>query len=99
MPRSGLTQEQLNNRITRQYTIWATGDGATTQFPIGKNIIRLDDLVVKVAGLTLRPSDPSGAFDYAVRGITPGYNGDKNTVKFTAAPAGGANICFIVHAS
>jgi hypothetical protein len=98
MPKSGRTQDQLNDLIHRQFTIWAAGDGATTEFPIGKNVTRLDDLIVKVAGLTLRPADKGTAFDYAVRGVTPGYLGDNNTVKFTAAPVNLANICFIVNA-
>lgn len=98
MPKSGRTQEQLNNIVHRQYTIWATGDGAKVEFPIDKNVTRLDDLIVKVAGLTLRPADKGTAFDYAVRGVTPGYAGDNNTVKFAAAPALNANICFIVNA-
>lgn len=98
--RSGRTQEQINNSILRQYTIWATGDGAKVEFPIGKNVMRLDDLIVKVAGLTLRPFDKGTAFDYKVRGLSDavGYPGDNNTVKFTVAPAAAANICFIVNA-
>lgn len=96
--RSGLTQDQVNNRVRQQYTFWATGDGATVEFPIGKNVTRLDDLTVKVAGLTVRPANLGTPFDFSVRGVTPGYDGDNNTVKFTVAPAGGANICFIVNA-
>lgn len=98
--RSGRTQENLNNIAHQQFTFWATGDGVKVEFPIGKNVTRLDDLIVKVGGLTLRPFDKGTAFDYKVRGLSDpvGYPGDNNTVKFTAAPAGAANICFIVNA-
>lgn len=100
MPKSGRTQEQLNNLAHRQYTIWATGDGATTDFAIGKRVARLDDLVVKVAGLLLRPYDKGTAYDYKVRGLSDpiGYPGDQNTVRITVAPALNVNICFIVNA-
>lgn len=97
--RSGVPQEQLNNRVSRQYTFYATGDGVKTEFPLGKNIIRLDDLTVTVSGLDMRVSDKGIANDYKVRGLTPGYAGDANFVKFTAAPAGAAKIRFVINAT
>jgi hypothetical protein len=96
---SGRTQEQLNKVIRQQYQGWATGDGVTTEFPLPKKVGRLDDLCVIVAGLDKRPSDKGTAYDFKVRGITAGYDGDTNMVKFTAAPAAGADIKFIVNAS
>lgn len=98
--RSGRTQDQINNMAHRRYTIWATGDGAKTDFPIGKNITRLDDLCVFVAGLLLRPFDKGTAYDYRVRGLSDpvGYIGDANTVRIVVAPAVNVNICFIVNA-
>lgn len=98
MPKSGRTQEQLNALAHRRYTIWTAGDGVKTEFAIGKSVTRLDDLVVVVAKQVLRPSDRGTPFDYSLRGVTSGYPGDTNTVKFTAAPALGADIGFLVNA-
>ena len=97
--RSGLTQEQLNDRITQQYQAWAIGDGATKEFKLPKNVQRLDDLSVIVDGLTLRPANRGTPFDYALRGVTAGYAGDTNMVKFVVAPANTKNINFIVQAT
>lgn len=92
---SGLPQQQLNSLIRRQYTNWQTGNGAKTEFILPKDVARLDDLLVCVAGLVKRPSDQGTAYDYKVRGITPGYSGQRNAVTFTVAPAAGAAIGFI----
>lgn len=98
MPRSVRTQEQTNARVTRQYDVWATGDGATVEFAIGKTLRRTEDLIVHVQGLRQRPADNTGPFDYDVRGFRPSvYAGEQNMVKFTAAPAVGVNICFTIH--
>lgn len=98
MPKSGRTQEQINDRAHQQYQAWAVGDGATVEFALPKNVTRLDDLIVAVAGANKRPSDKGTAYDYKVRGITPGYDGDKNMVKFTVAPIAASSIHFIVNA-
>lgn len=96
--RSGLPQEQLNNLAHRRYVTWASGDGATTQFALPKNVARLDDLLVFVAGLLKRPSAQGTSHDYDVRGVTAGYSGDPNRVRFAVAPANGAAIAFIQNA-
>lgn len=96
--RSGRTQEQLNSLAHRAYVTWATGDGVTTEFALPKIVARLDDLMVTVAGLVKRPDLNGAAFDYKVRGLTPGYTGDRNFVKFAVAPVAAANIGFFINA-
>lgn len=98
MAKSGRTQEQLNNLAHRQYVAWALGDGVKTEFPLPKRILRLDDLIVSVSGSIQQPATPSVPNAYAVRGLTAGYAGDSNFVKFTAAPPVGAAIGFIINA-
>lgn len=97
--RSGRTQEQLNALAHRRYVAWATGDGVKTEFPLPKSVLRLDELLVCVGGALKRPADAGVAHDYAVRGLTAGYAGDKNFVKFAAAPAAAADIAFILNAN
>lgn len=96
--RSGRPQDELNNMAHRRYVAWATGDAVKTEFPLPKVVARLDDLVVTVAGLVKRPDLNGAVFDYKVRGLTPGYAGDRNFVKFAAAPAAAAAIGFFVNA-
>lgn len=96
--RSGRTQEQLNTLAHRQYQAWALGDGAKTEFSLPKNVLRLDDLIVHVSGAIQQPASNGTAHAYAVRGLTPGYAGDANYVKFTAAPPLNAVIGFILNA-
>lgn len=81
-------------RVTRQYRTWATGNGATTEFALGKTVKRVEDLLVFVDGKLQRPAENGTAHQYSVRGLTPGYDGDKNMVKFTAAP-GAVDLCFV----
>lgn len=97
--RNGKTTEQALNAIRQPYQAWATGDGAKTEFPLPKNVGRPDDLRVLVGGAGVRPSDRGTAHDYAIRGHTPGYAGDTNTVKFTTPPGAGVAISFIVNAA
>lgn len=96
--RSGRTEEQLASLAHQQYVAWAVGDGAKTEFPLPRDVTRLDDLLVFVAGLLKRPDEPGTAHDYAVRGLTPSYSGDKNYVKFAVAPAALAAVSFILNA-
>jgi hypothetical protein len=96
--RSARPQEQTNARVARKYSSWATGDAVKTEFALPKNIVRLEDLMVTAQGLVLRPADSAGVHDYEVRGIRPSYAGDKNMVRFAAAPAAGVNIGFHINA-
>lgn len=96
--RIGRPQEQVNALAHRQYVTWHTGDGATTEFALGKDCQAIEDLLVFVARLLQRPSDRGTAHDYQVRGLTPGYAGDPTMVQFTVAPANGAAIAFLQNA-
>lgn len=91
--RSAIT---LTAMAHRHYQTPAVGDGATVEFALSHSLLRGDDLNVYVAGLLMHPAVPGAANDYAIRGLTPGYVGDSNRVKFTAAPALAAKIMFIV---
>jgi hypothetical protein len=84
----------LDGMIHRHYQDWAVGDGATTEFPLSHTVLRGEDVLVFVSGIAKRPSQSGTAYDYAIRGITPGYNGDTNRIKFTVPPAPGAPILF-----
>lgn len=86
--------ETLNAMAHRHYQQWVTGDGSTTEFALDVTVLRLEDVKVFRAGLLLRPSDRGTAYDYQVRGLTPGFAGDSNRVRFTAAPGMGVAVCF-----
>jgi hypothetical protein len=71
------------------------GDGATTEFALPVTVLRGGDLMVFINGVLQHEAEPGSSYDYALRGITAGYAGDSNRVKFTAAPALGAKIKLI----
>lgn len=79
-------------RFHRHYGQWFTGDGAATEFRLDKTIGKDADVLVFVAGALKRPDENGTAHDYRIRGVTGGYAGDRNTIKFAAAPAAGAAI-------
>lgn len=76
----------------RHYRKSHTGDAATTEFDIGGTVDRVEDVMVYVAGLLQRPKDAGTANDYSVRGLSAGYDGDKNRIKFLVAPGAAARI-------
>lgn len=76
----------------KHYRKLHSGDGVTVEFEIGGTVDRVEDIMVFVAGLLQRAQDGPTAYDYAVRGLSSGYDGDKNMIKFAAAPAGAARI-------
>lgn len=79
----------------RHYQTPFTGDGATVEFALPHTIDRQDDLIVFSAGKLMVAASQGTANDYAVRGFTPGYKGDKNRVKFSSAPGNGVVGVFI----
>lgn len=100
MAKTDATVDRTNNRLSQKYQFWFTGDGATVEFRLPKTIGRLDDLSVTVDGSLKRPDlNLVTTFDYAVRGITVNYTGDKNAIKFHSAPANGKSICVTLHAT
>lgn len=84
----------LDAMAHRHYQQWETGTAAT-EYALGVTVLRLEDVWVFVDGALMRPSDRGTAHDYAVRGLTPGYEGDSNRVKFSVAP-NGLDVCFLV---
>lgn len=68
------------------------GDGATTEFALPVTVLRAGDVQVFVNGVLQHAAEAGAAHDYAIRGITAGYLGDSNRIKFTSAPANGAKI-------
>ena len=92
----GRSPEQLLGMAHKHYLQWATGDGVEDEFALDVTVLRLDNVRVFVGGVLMRPNDRGTAYDYAVRGLTPGYEGDSNRVRFTAVPANGADIAFDV---
>lgn len=85
-------KNQIATRLHQHYADEFVGDGATVEFFLTHRVVRLADLTVTVAGVRKRVSDRGTPFDYAVRGLTPGYIGDQNAIKFTAAPGAGVAI-------
>lgn len=90
----GRAPETINGMAHRHYVQWAEGDGVATEFPLEVTVLRAQDLMVYVGGVLLRPASRGTTYDYAVRGLTPGFAGDSNRVRFTVAPALGADIAF-----
>lgn len=84
----------LDAMAHRHYQQWLTGTAAV-EYALDRTVLRIDDLFVFVSGALKRPSAAGTAFDYQVRGLTPGYAGDSNRVKFSVAPNGLA-VCFLV---
>lgn len=88
-------QATLNGFAHRHYASPVVlGDGHTKEFALPVTVLRTDDVQVFVNGLLQHVATPGAANDYAVRGFTPAYAGDKNRIKFTAAPANNAKIMY-----
>ena len=86
------TQDRTNNRAHQHYTETFTGDGAKTVFFLAHNYATSHDVQVHVGGSRKRAAEPGTAHDYSLRGVTSGFDGDKNAIKFGAAPGNGADI-------
>jgi hypothetical protein len=87
------TQDKINARLHQHYTERFVGDGAKTEFLLTHTYGRPDDVCVFVNGNRMRPQDRATAHDFKVRGITAGYDGDRNAIKFTVAPVLNADVC------
>lgn len=93
MPQKDRPREVLDGMIHQHYSTPYTGDGATVEFALPTEVLRLSDIVgVYVAGARLSPATPGVAHDFAVRGLTAGYPGSRNKIKFAVAPALAAKI-------
>ena len=92
MGRTEATPQQVSSRLHQHYELSFKGTGAQTEFFLTKTIGRLQDITVQVAGVRQRVADRGTANDYSVRGLTPGYNGSANAIKFVVAPPLAADI-------
>lgn len=93
MSAKGRSQDTINGMAHRHYpALVATGDGVKTEFALPRTVLRLGDETVLVAGVLMRATDATGAYDYAVRGLTAGYSGDSNTIKLAVAPLVGVEV-------
>ncbi len=91
----GRSTEDIIGMAHRHHQSWnSTGDGETTEFALPVTVLRLDDLMVYLGDVLMRPSTRGTAYDYAVRGLTAGWAGDTNRVRFTLAPPPGTRITF-----
>lgn len=90
----GRSPEQLNGMAHKHYQAWSVGDGSTTEFPLPVTIGREQDVMVFVGGALMRPASRGTGYDYEVRGLTGGWAGDTNRVRFVNAPALNADITF-----
>lgn len=96
MGAKGRGQAELNAFAHRHFASPILhGDGHTKEFALPITVLRTDDVQVFVNGLLQHVAAPATPNDYAVRGFTPAYAGDKNRIMFTAAPANGAKIMLI----
>lgn len=90
----GRSWEQLLGMGHKHHADTTTADGVKQEFPLPVTVRRLEDLVVTIGGLRLVASERGTPNDYAVRGLTAGYVGDQNRVRFTVVPVPGAVITF-----
>lgn len=82
----GRSQESLLGLAHRHYSVEFTGDGGTTEYALPVTVLRLENVAVYVAGLRQRVSRRGTAYDYQVRGLTAGYDGDSNRIRLTVVP-------------
>ena len=80
-------------RAHRHYEQWFVGTGAQTEFLLNRTYEREEDVEVFVDGLKMRPKSRGTAHDFELRGLTPGYAGDRNAVRMAVAPALNDNVC------
>lgn len=75
---------------------WVVAIAAQTEFALPITVLRIEDVQVFVDGVLKQVATSAAANDYAVRGLTAGYVGDSNFIKFAAAPGVGAKVAFHV---
>lgn len=92
MKRDG-TPDRLNEASHRHYTEWFIADGVKTEFFLSHRVVRLEDIAVYVNGNRYKPDINGTAHDFKIRGITPGYPGDQNAIKFASAPIATMDVC------
>lgn len=83
---------QISTRLHSHFRLPFKGTGAQFEFFLSKTISKLSDVSVIVDGVIQRVSDRGTANDYSVRGLTPGYPGDRNAIKLVVAPLAGVDV-------
>ena len=86
------SQDRLNNRAHQHYTETFTGDAIKTVFFLAHTYNSTHDVQVHVNGARKRADEPGAAHDYSLRGVTSGFDGDKNAIQFHAAPIAASDI-------
>ncbi len=76
----------------KHYTVAFTSNGVLTEYALPVTVLRLENVAVYVNGARKRVSERGTAYDYQVRGLTAGYDGDSNRIRLSAAPANGQYI-------
>jgi hypothetical protein len=92
MGRTEGNPQQVSSRLHSHFEIAFVGDGHTKEFFLTKTLGRLQDITVQVAGVRQKQADRGTPNDYSVRGLTPGYTGSANAIKFVVAPPNLADI-------
>ena len=90
----GRSAEHLFGMAHRHHSQTLSGDGTATEFALAVTVLRTENLSVAVGGILRRIAQPGVPYDYAVRGLTAGYPGDSNRIRFTVAPPPGTIITF-----
>lgn len=85
--KSDPTKDRDRAKTHQHYVEWFRGDGAKTEFRLQHHYTRFDDVEVFLNGFLFKPDVSGATEDYKLRGLTPGYAGEKNAVKFASAPA------------
>jgi hypothetical protein len=88
----GRSPESLLGLSHRHYTAAFTADGGTDEFALPVTVLRLENVAVYVNGSRKRVAERGTAYDYQVRGLTAGYEGDSNRVRLTAMPGAGQYV-------
>jgi len=86
------TPDRVDNRLHQHFSEIFVGTGAQTEFFLSRRIESEDFVHVYVGGSRYRPDSRGTAYDFKIRGVTSGYAGEKNAIKFAIAPANLANI-------
>lgn len=90
----GRSPENLNTMAHRHHSSTMLANGLTREFPLPVTVLRLEDVAVSVGGVLVLVANRNAPNDYAVRGLTAGYSGDSNRVRFTVIPPNGARVTF-----
>lgn len=86
------TKDRTGQRLHQHYAQWFVGDGVKVEFALARTYGRVEDVDAYVDGALKRPDESGVVYDYKLRGLTSGYDGERNTVKFAVAPPNTKNV-------